>query len=158
MDNLFNSGLSIEKLAAFLDGNLPASEMQGVSSMIEGNASLQKFMSVSSVIDDSISAFPLSGIELPQELQTLDFELPSLDNDFHGLVPLSPEPSPFLNDMMAAICTDAPVGDTIHQVESDEHAITAEPLDNPDEQIAALSDDAVSTETDNMFDCSQGDL
>lgn len=38
-------------MAAFLDGNLSASEMQGISSMIDADASLQKFMDANSVID-----------------------------------------------------------------------------------------------------------
>lgn len=158
MDNLFDSGISIEKMAAFLDGNLSASEMQGISSMIDGDASLQKFMAASDIIDDSISAFSPSDVELPQELQTLDFELPSFDGNFHGLVPLSSEPSPFLDDMMVAACADTPVGEDVHQFGSDKHATFVEPSDNTNDQIETFSDKTVPTETDNINDGLPEDL
>ena len=158
MDNLFNSGISIEKMAAFLDGNLSKSEMQGISSMIDADASLQKFMDANSVIDESISAFSLSDMGLPQELQTLDFELPSLDGDFHGLVTLSPEPSHLLDDMMVAACANAPVEGVIQQLDSEDHESFTDIMDNSDEHVAAFSDDTITTETDNTFDGLPEDL
>lgn len=152
MDNLFNSGISIEKMAAFLDGNLSESEMQGISSMIDADASLQKFMDANSVIDESISAFSLSDMGLPQELQTLDFELPSLDGNFHGPVTLSPEPSHLLDDMTAAACANAPVEGVIQQLDSEDHESFTDIMNNSDEHVAAFSDDTITTETDNTFD------
>lgn len=158
MDNLFNSGISIEKMAAFLDGNLSESEMQGISSMIDADASLQKFMDANSVIDESISAFSLSDMGLPQELQTLDFELPSLDGNFHGLVTLSPEPSHLLDDMMVAACANAPVEGVIQQLDSEDHESFTDIMNNSDEHVAAFSDDTITTETDNTFDGLPEDL
>lgn len=145
-------------MAAFLDGNLSESEMQGISSMIDADASLQKFMDANSVIDESISAFSLSDMGLPQELQTLDFELPSLDGDFHGLVTLSLEPSHFLDDMMVAACADAPVEGVIQQLDSEDHESFTDIMDNSDEHVAAFSDDTITTETDNTFDGLPEDL
>lgn len=140
-------------MAAFLDGNLSASEMQGISSLIDNDASLQRFMDASSVIDESISAFSMSDMDLPQELQTLDFNLPSLDLDFHGLVTLSPEPLPFPDNMMVAACADPQIEDTpVHQYESGDHGSLAEIMSGSDENIAAYSDDSIATETDNTLD------
>lgn len=140
-------------MAAFLDGNLSASEMQGISSLIDNDASLQRFMDASSVIDESISAFSMSDMDLPQELQTLDFDLPSLDLDFHGLVTLSPEPLPFPDNMMVAACADPQIEDTpVHQYESGDHGSLAEIMSGSDENIAAYSDDSIATETDNTLD------
>lgn len=153
MDNLFDSGISIEKMAAFLDGNLSASEMQGISSLIDNDASLQRFMDASSVIDDSISAFSLLDMDLPQELQMLDFELPSLDGDLHGLVTLSPEPSPFPDNLMVAACADNQIEDTIvQQFESGDHSSLTDVMSDSGDQIAAYSDDSIASETDNTFD------
>ena len=92
-------------MAAFLDGNLSASETQGISSLIDSDASLQQFMDASSVIDESVAAFSLSDIELPQELQSLNFDLPNLDSDFNGLVTLSPEQG-FDDIELVAACAD----------------------------------------------------
>lgn len=139
-------------MVAFLDGNLSASEMQGISSLIDNDVSLQQFMDASSVIDESISAFSMSDIALPQELQTLDFELPSLDGNSHGLVTLSPEPLPFPDNMMVAACANAPVEGVIQQLDSEDHKSFTDIMDNSDEHIAAYSDDSIATETDNTLE------
>lgn len=78
MDNLFGSGISIGKLAAFLDGNLSASEMQHVSKIIEDDTLLQKFVEASDFIDDDIAIEDYS--VLPEELATTDFDLPNPEN------------------------------------------------------------------------------
>ena len=116
-------------------------------------------MDASSVIDDSISAFSMSEMELPQELQSLDFDLPSLDGDFHGLVPLSPEPLPFPDNMMVAACADPQIEDTsVHQFESGDHGSLTDVIGGSDDQIAAYSEDSITTETDNTFDGFPEDL
>lgn len=143
-------------MAAYLDGNLSASEMQGISSLIDNDTSLQLFMDASSVIDELISAFSMSDIELPQELQTLNFDLPSLDGDFHGLVTLSPEPLPFPDNMMVAACADPQIEDTpVHQYESGDHGSLTDVIGGSDAQIAA---DSITIETDNTFDGFPEDL
>lgn len=90
MINLFNSGISIEKMAAFIDGNLPADEMRDISAVIDEDSNLQKFIETNYIVDDAIPAILASEIELPSEIQTPDFELPSLDDLNHNTVPISP--------------------------------------------------------------------
>lgn len=107
MDDLFNSGISIERMAAYLDGNLSAGEMQGISSLINSDAFLHQFMHASSVIDDALSDYSPDELELPSELQSLDFAFPDLDSDFIGLVTLSPEPR-FEDVMAMASCANVP--------------------------------------------------
>ena len=107
MDNLFNSGISIETMAAFLDGNLSADEMQSMSSLIGENDGMRMIVDASSVIDDTLSAYSPNELELPSELQSFDFVLPNLDSEISGLVTLSPEP--VLEDVtVAAACADVP--------------------------------------------------
>lgn len=79
MDNLFNSGISIEKMAAFLDGNLSASEMQEMSAIIGGDTILQQIVDVSDTVDDTILSYTDNDIVLPIELQLTDFEIPQID-------------------------------------------------------------------------------
>lgn len=86
MINLFDTSISIEKFAAYLDGNLPEGEMNELSSMIESNSELQAFANVNTLIDDTINGYSKQDIELPLELQSKDFEIPSFsdlvtDND-----------------------------------------------------------------------------
>ncbi len=82
MGGLFDSLISIGTMAAFIDSNLSDKEMQEMSSMIENDESLKNLMDANSVIDESMSALAMADTELPQELQTLDFELPVFE-EFH---------------------------------------------------------------------------
>lgn len=65
-------------MAAFLDGNLSASEMQHVSKIIEDDTLLQKFVEASDFIDDDIAIEDYS--VLPEELASMDFDLPNPEN------------------------------------------------------------------------------
>lgn len=90
MDNIFSTGISIEKMAAYLDGNLSECEMQDISSMIDSNVPLQQFIKASYDIDDALSSMSDLEMELPEELQTPDFEIPLFDTNMHNLVTLAP--------------------------------------------------------------------
>ena len=81
MDNLFNSGISLEKMAAFLDGNLPASEMQSISSMIDSDALLKQILSASVRIDHTINSYTESDLQMPSEIMGDDFSLLDIEND-----------------------------------------------------------------------------
>lgn len=65
-------------MAAFLDGNLSASEMKEISSRINNNEDLTQFVEASDNIDDSIESYCLSNCELPEEIASTDFEIPHL--------------------------------------------------------------------------------
>ena len=77
MDNLFNSGISIEKMAAFLDGNLSIDEMREVSSVIKENPALGKIVDISDIVDDKIIIENYDTI--PEELSSMAFEIPTLE-------------------------------------------------------------------------------
>lgn len=78
MDDLFNSGISIERMAAYLDGNLSAGEMLNVTDIIEQNVHLREMMDFIGVIDEDIAIDDFSS--LPPELSSMDFDLPNLEN------------------------------------------------------------------------------
>lgn len=101
--------MTIERLAAYLDCNLSADEMQSMSSLIGENDGMRMIVDASSVIDDTFSAYAPSELELTSELQSFDFALPNLESDFSGLVTLSPEPE-FDDISIAAACADIPDG------------------------------------------------
>ena len=71
---------SIEKFAAFLDGNLSQSEMEQFSQFIEHDAVLQQLLDASTEIDDAIADFADYDLQLPQEIASTDFELPNVEN------------------------------------------------------------------------------
>ena len=71
--------ISIERYAAYLDGNLPDEEMQQMDAFIENDTDMQAILEA----DDSIEAVPdmdLSGNEpVPYGIELSSIELPSLD-------------------------------------------------------------------------------
>lgn len=79
MDNLFDSGISIEKFAAYLDGNLSDQEMSEVSSLIDSNEEMQNFSLINNQIEDTISGYSVQDMELPSVLQSTDFDFPCIE-------------------------------------------------------------------------------
>ena len=83
MDKHFNPTVSIEKVAAFLDGNLPENEMQQISSLIQNDDALKSIYEVSENIDTSLNEYTSNGIQIPDEILNLDFDLPTIDDTYH---------------------------------------------------------------------------
>lgn len=75
MNKFFNPPISIEKFAAFLDGNLPQAELEQISSLIETNHELLSLAETSEMLDEDI----VHGCDIPDEIFNNDFELPSVD-------------------------------------------------------------------------------
>lgn len=97
---------SIEQFAAFLDGNLFPNEMQQFSQLAEHDGALHQLLNAGSIIDDAISNYGDSDLQLPQEIASSDFTLPTNPLDsISPLVTLKPEP---IDDMLvaAAACAD----------------------------------------------------
>lgn len=81
MDNIFMLPISVEKYAAFLDENLSSSEMDRISAIIEMDSDLQQINSMSHIIDEDIAADELLGYELPDNLKSLEFDIPDIDDN-----------------------------------------------------------------------------
>ena len=71
---------SIEKFAAFLDGNLPQNEMQQFSQLVEHDSVLNQLLDASDALDDTIAGFSDADLQLPFEISSSDFEIPDIDN------------------------------------------------------------------------------
>lgn len=78
MSNLFETGVSIEKMAAYLDGNVYSEEAQKISSLISSNDDLKQFVESNDAIDEGIEEFYSLGGEMPEEISNLDFDLPDV--------------------------------------------------------------------------------
>ena len=77
---------SIEKFAAYLDGNLSQSEMQQFSQLAEHDSVLNQLIDASDAVDDTIAGFTDDDLQLPLEISGFDFEIPDVDNvDFLSL-------------------------------------------------------------------------
>lgn len=71
--------VSIEEMAAFLDGNLTPEEMQRVATQINTNSELQDMVRFSDSIDDSMEYWQEEAFTLPDELASPNFEIPHLE-------------------------------------------------------------------------------
>lgn len=78
MDKHFNPSISIEKFAAFLDGNLPQDEMQNISSTIEHDEALKAILDTSNMIDTTLENDISDDVQIPDEIANLEFDLPNL--------------------------------------------------------------------------------
>ena len=78
MDKLFGSGISIEEMAAYLDGNLSASDMQQMSSIIEKDDSLKEIVELSDQIDDNLIVASSDTFIIPLDIQSTEFQLPEI--------------------------------------------------------------------------------
>ena len=76
----FEPPISIEEFAAYLDGNLSDDEMQRVSSVIENDEAMQDIAVNNLSIEDALSHCESSEFTLPDELTSLDFEIPQFDD------------------------------------------------------------------------------
>lgn len=116
---------SIEKFAAFLDGNLPQDEMQQFSRLAEQDEMIHKMIDASSIIDDTIAGFTESELQLPPEIAGPSFEIPTVPSiEISPLVTLTPLPTDDI--MVAAACAD----EDIHQFTENP---SIDNIDNPNE-------------------------
>ena len=152
---MFNHSLpSIEKFAAFLDGNLPQNEMLKFSQMAEHNNALHQMLGASTAVDNTLVGFTDADLQLPQEIASSDFELPTIPSGgISPLVTLTPEP---MDDILVAATTFADedvsmfssgnsddhltIGDEMH-VESSSLTPDNEGFDNCEDLSGSFFDD-----------------
>lgn len=82
MHNSFRSDISLEKFAAYMDGNLSSEEMRMVSEKIRHDAVLDEQVAMGDEIDAMVAAYKAEGVELPAELLADDFEIPDASKHY----------------------------------------------------------------------------
>lgn len=78
MDNYFDMPISIEKFAAYLDGNLPQDEINNIDSIIGGNPDMEALVSMSDVVDEDVQHYINDDFLYEADMTALengDFEL-----------------------------------------------------------------------------------
>lgn len=73
------NSISVEQFAAFLDGNLPESEMNQIKTLAEKDSMLHELIEASSIIDSELSDCSIENIECPFDIDSLAFELPTIN-------------------------------------------------------------------------------
>lgn len=103
--------VSIEKFAAFLDGNLPLSEMQQISLQISENQDMQNILDLCDCIDDEIESHIDESWDSPINIESDSFALPDIvdSSDIFSteiIDPFSIHIDPFLQNVACAACPD----------------------------------------------------
>lgn len=80
-DDIMDS-ISIEKFAAYLDNNLPPSEMHQISSMVENEGMLHDLLKASQLTEETFLNYSDDDLALPEEIASNDFDLPILPEAF----------------------------------------------------------------------------
>lgn len=142
MDNSF----SIEKFAAFLDGNLLPDEMEQISSEVDTDEMMRDILSASKQVDATIDSYAPEDLVLPDELTSDDFEFPSLVVEHH--------PYMISGDCEVAACVSS-ASEDFDIIEGDN--ITSEVTDKDENQIIDNSNDSFSSDTNIITNENDGD-
>lgn len=84
MENEMTLPISIEKFAAYLDGNLSEDEMSRIDALVQTNPDMEELISISDIVDEDCQALQNDQFALEAELTALegsDFEIPDIDAD-----------------------------------------------------------------------------
>ena len=82
MNKDFVPPVSIEEFAAYLDGNLTDDRMNKIAHSIQSDKFLQVITSDSIDIDDSIANYESTGQIIPDNIESNDFEIPNITENF----------------------------------------------------------------------------
>lgn len=98
MDNNFDIPISIEKFAAYLDGNLPQYEIDDIDAIIGGNPDMETLVSMADVVDEDVQHYINDDFLYEADTTALEngeFELPEIPNinDNEIILPFLAEPA-----------------------------------------------------------------
>lgn len=71
---------SIEKFAAYLDGNLSQDGMLQFSRLITKNENLMNFLDANADIEETLASYGEADLQLPHEVAEWNFNLPQIEN------------------------------------------------------------------------------
>ena len=76
--------VSIEEIAAYMDGNLSDEEMQRISSVIEYDDTMQGVMDSMEQSELTLAEYWQVDMQLPEEIADGEFDVPETDNHYAG--------------------------------------------------------------------------
>ena len=79
MAKTMHNSISIEKFAAYLDGNLSIEETQDVAGLIMNDSALSELLAVNTAVDSQVQQMEESGFVLPDDLANMEFDYPHID-------------------------------------------------------------------------------
>lgn len=99
MENNFIPPINIEKFAAYLDGNLSVDEMQHVSAVLVADSKMQEIIELSDFVNGNLYNNNYDSTNLPNDIFSMNFEIPSIESDFHYL-----QEETLLDESLVSLC------------------------------------------------------
>ena len=141
MENDMILPVSVEKFAAYLDGNLSDKEMRDIDALISSDPDMEELVSVSDEVDKDLDIYLQDEFGLDADMTALDnsdFDIPNLDNVFFPPVEDNEEFS-----VASASSADPPSEeDNIFVSFGNNEIIAAETVDGDDLFVNPISDDS----------------
>lgn len=84
MDKNFILPVSIEKFAAYLDGNLSEDEMNRIDALVAANPDMEKLVAASDEVNEDIQVYMQDEFAYEADMTALedsDFDIPNLEAD-----------------------------------------------------------------------------
>ena len=141
--------ISIEQFAAFLDGNLPETEMQAVASAIDGNPDFTAILGEVLNVDDTINPLDettdfFAGETLPDEENFVLPEIPTVEAETVEVLPAEAE-APILksaepSDDTPSLAAAAALEETSEEWTPQPEALSEEMNISPASEAADLTD------------------
>lgn len=79
MANSMHNSISVEKFAAYLDGNLSLEETQDIAELIMSDSSLSELLTVNTAVDNQMQKMESDGYALPDDLANMEFDYPHIE-------------------------------------------------------------------------------
>lgn len=146
MDKYFMPPVSIEKFAAYLDGNLSDDEMNRIDALVSTNPDMEELVAISDEVDEDIQVYMQDEFAYEADMTALedsDFDIPNLEAD------LTPHVGTDTPDYREVACAaDAadriPDIDETTQLNDDDEEFGGDEFGN-DDFITHQDDDSFST-------------
>ena len=144
MDKYFMPPVSIEKFAAYLDGNLSDDEMNRIDALVSTNPDMEELVAISDEVDEDIQVYMQDEFAYEADMTALeesDFDIPNLDAD---ITPYIETDTPDYREVACA----ADVTDEINDVDETNH------FNDDDEEIGEDefgNDDFITHQDDDSF-------
>ena len=154
MDKNFMPPVSIEKFAAYLDGNLSEDEMNLIDSLVSTNPDMEELVAVSDEVDEDIQVYMQDEFAYEADMTALeesDFDIPNLDAD------LPPHIGIDNPDYREVACATDAAGDTTdidapHPLNDEDEIVEEGIVENEfesDEFLSHKDEDTISNINDN---------
>lgn len=149
MDKNFMPPVSIEKFAAYLDGNLSDYEMNRIDALVSTNPDMEELVAISDEIDEDIQVYMQDEFAYEADMTALedsDFDIPNIDAD------ITPHIGADNQDYREVACVADAAGDITDIDEphpSNDDDETVEDEFDSDEFLSHKDEDIISNINDN---------